>query len=210
MPRDGVSNAAIAEVVAGLAERGLAIVGGFLPAPAIAALRAEALRRDGAGELAAAAIGHAGGRTGRSDIRGDRIRWLDEDDPAPAERSLHEALTRLRAAINRDLLLGLWSFEGHYALYPSGAGYARHRDVFHGQRNAPGERAVSCVLYLNEDWRATDGGALRIHFDDGTARDVLPDGGTLVAFLAADFEHEVLPAARPRLAVTGWFRSRDN
>ena len=209
MPRDGVSDLAIAEVVAGLGERGLAIAGNFLPGRAIAALRAEALRRDADGELAAAGIGRATGRVIRSAIRGDRIRWLDEDNPAPAERPLHAALASLRAAINRDLLLGAWSFEGHYALYPPGAGYARHRDAFREQSNAARARVVSCVLYLNEEWRATDGGALRIHFDDGTARDVLPEGGTLVAFLAADFEHEVLAATRPRLAVTGWFHTRD-
>ena len=69
---------------------------------------------------------------------------------------------------------------------------------------------LSVVLYLNEDWHADDGGALRIHVDDGATRDVLPEGGTLVAFLAADFEHEVLPATRPRLAVSGWFRTRES
>jgi SM-20-related protein len=37
---------------------------------------------------------------------------------------------------------------------------------------------------------------------------VQPEGGTLACFLSADFEHEVLPAARPRLSLTGWFRRR--
>ena len=32
--------------------------------------------------------------------------------------------------------------------------------------------------------------------------------GTFVAFLSADFEHEVLPARRERLALAGWFRRR--
>jgi SM-20-related protein len=50
--------------------------------------------------------------------------------------------------------------------------------------------------------------ALRLHLADGATRDVLPVGGTLVAFLAADFEHEVLPATRQRLALARWFRRR--
>ena len=206
--RDAASSAAIAEVVAGLGERGLAIVRDFLPPRAIAALRSEALRRDAARELVAAGVGRAAERAIRSDVRGDRIRWLDEQNPAPAERALHDALAALRGAINRELLLGLWEFEGHYALYPPGVGYARHRDSFRGQGNYSGERVVSCVLYLNEDWQASDGGALRICVADDAMRDVLPEGATLVAFLAAEFEHEVLPAIRPRLAVTGWFRTR--
>ena len=40
------------------------------------------------------------------------------------------------------------------------------------------------------------------------AIDVQPLGGTLVCFLAERFEHEVLPARRERLSVTGWFRAR--
>lgn len=206
--RDSASGAAIGEVVAGLRQRGLAIVRDFLPPRAIAALRSEALRCDAAGGLAAAGVGRAAERAVRGGIRGDRVRWLDEQNPAPAERVLHDALAALRGAINRGLLLGLWEFEGHYALYPPGAGYARHRDSFHGQGNCPGERVVSCVLYLNEYWQASDGGALRIYVADDATRDVLPEGATLVAFLAAEFEHEVLPATRPRLAVTGWFRTR--
>jgi SM-20-related protein len=34
---------------------------------------------------------------------------------------------------------------------------------------------------------------------------VLPEGGTLVCFLSDRFHHEVLPARRERLSVTGWF-----
>jgi uncharacterized membrane protein len=69
-------------------------------------------------------------------------------------------------------------------------------------------RVLSCVLYLNIGWSAQDGGTLRIHLDDGQRYDVLPIGGTLVCFLSERFEHEVLPAKRDRVALTGWFRQR--
>jgi SM-20-related protein len=98
----------------------------------------------------------------------------------------------------------LFAFEGHYALYPPGAFYRRHRDRF---RDDDG-RVLSCVLYLNQDWDAGDGGTLRIHLDGGDTRDVLPAGGTFACFLADRFEHEVLPATRERLAISGWFRRR--
>lgn len=196
-------------LVAQLAGQGFAVVPDFLPPPAIAALRREALRRDAAGELVAAGVGRPSERAVRDDIRGDRIAWLEDDRPAPAEAPLQRALAALCDAVNSALWLGLWRFEGHYAIYPPGAFYARHRDRFRASSGTSGERVLSCVVYLNERWASDDGGALRLHFADGATRDVLPVGGTLVAFLAADFEHEVLPATRPRLAVTGWFRTRD-
>ena len=78
------------------------------------------------------------------------------------------------------------------------------RRTFRG--SAPfGVRVVSCVLYLNDGWKASDGGALRIYCDDDV-REVMPVGGTLVCFLSERFEHEVLPATRERLSITGWFR----
>lgn len=198
----------IAKVVAAIADSRIAAVRDFLPPEALAALRTEALRRDAAGQLARAGIGRGGARTERADIRGDRILWLEAGFPAPCEMPWIAALEALAAALNRDLMLGLWSYEGHYALYPPGASYARHRDRFADDTAAGGERIVSCILYLNPDWSAGDGGALRIHLDDGGHRDVFPEEGTLVAFLAAQFEHEVLPATRPRLAVSGWLRGR--
>jgi SM-20-related protein len=194
---------AIARVCAAIGEHGCAVEAAFLSNATIAALRAGARRRDAAGEFRAAGIGRTGARAERGDIRGDRILWLDEHSPAAAELPLWQALAALRSALNQTLFLGLFSFEGHYALYPAGAQYRRHRDRFRDDD----ARIVSCVLYLNEDWTARDGGTLRMHLDDG-ARDIVPLGGTLVCFLAERFEHEVLPARRERLAVTGWFHRR--
>jgi SM-20-related protein len=66
---------------------------------------------------------------------------------------------------------------------------------------------LSLVLYLNPGWRAAVGGALRLERPAG-AREVLPESGTLVAFLSDRVAHEVLPAARPRWSVAAWFRRR--
>jgi len=64
------------------------------------------------------------------------------------------------------------------------------------------------VCYLNDAWRAEHGGALRIELADGREHDVLPQAGTLVVFMSADFPHEVLAASRERLSITGWYRRR--
>jgi SM-20-related protein len=105
------------------------------------------------------------------------------------------------------LYLGLFNFEGHLARYPAGAFYRRHLDQFRGVEL----RALTCILYLNPDWQPADGGILRIFTDPGRpehAEEVAPRGGTLVTFLSARFEHEVRPAARERLSLTGWFKRR--
>ena len=197
-------DAALASLVEQVAAEGCATVPGLASAELAAALAAEARRRKVAGDFRAAGIGRGADRVERREIRGDSLLWLDEQTLAPPERSLWDLLEKLRIEINRTTFLGLFSFEGHYALYPPGAFYRRHRDRFRDDA----ARVLSCVLYLNEAWSPTDGGALRIHFPGGGARDVLPVAGTLVAFLAERYEHEVLPANRERLSIAGWFRRR--
>jgi SM-20-related protein len=195
---------AIERVCAAIADEGLCVVPDFLSECAIAALAADARRRDDAGLLRAAGVGRGAQRIERMQTRGDRIAWIDDADPTPAWQDARAALESLRCALNASLFMGLVDFEAHYALYPAGAIYARHRDRFRDDD----ARVISCVLYLNECWQPGDGGALRIHLAGGAWRDVLPVAGTLVVFLSEAFVHEVLPAKRDRVALTGWFRRR--
>ena len=189
----------IAAGVGDVGDVGFAVMPGLVDVLTLAALRGVLAQRDAEGELAAASIGNAATRSGTA-VRGDRTAWLDEDSASAAEDQFRALVEVLRLALNESLYLGLMRFEGHYALYPTGATYARHLDRFADDDR----RVVSLVLYLNDAWQPTDGGALRLHLPDGGVRDVLPVGGTVLAFLSADFPHEVLPATRPRLALTGW------
>ena len=191
-------------LIGGIAERGYAVVPGAAPRPLVRALRERAREVHALGGFTQARVGRAEGRAQRQDIRGDRIAWLDPSAPAPAEASLFAWLEQLRTACNRELMLGLAEIEAHYAIYAPGASYARHRDRFRDDD----ARVLSCVLYLNENWRAGDGGALQLFPPDAAPLTVHPQGGTLVAFLSADFDHEVLPAKRERMALTGWYRRR--
>ena len=109
-------------------------------------------------------------------------------------------LDTLRRDLNRLLYLGLDDCEAHYAGYPPGGGYARHRDRFRDSD----ARVVTLVSYLNEDWREDDGGHLRLWLEDGTVTTLLPAGGS-VCFLS-ELEHEVLPARRERFSIAAWFR----
>ena len=189
--------------VSALTQRGWQIWPDFLPATATAALAADCRWRDEAGELHDATTGRSAVRTA-STLRGDRTRWFDETALTPAQSVYWSAMQTLRHELNRRLLLGLEMLEAHYALYPAGAGYARHRDRFRDND----ARVLSSVLYLNADWHPDDGGALRLHLPDGP-HDIIPTGGTLALFLSADIEHEVLPARRERLSIAGWFRRRE-
>ena len=200
----GNRDARVAGLASAIESDGVAVVPAFMDAALVAALRARLLALDATGALAPAAVGRAAGRHADATVRADRTRWLADAPADPAERALHDALDAVRLALNRRLMLGLFSFEVHYALYPPGGGYARHRDRFRDDD----ARVLSCVLYLNDAWRESDGGALRIHRDAVPPLDVLPHGGTLVAFLSERFDHEVLAASRERLSVTGWFRRR--
>lgn len=184
---------------------GYAVVQAFLDPEAIDALARECRARDAEGKLARAAVGRGSARTVRDTVRGDRTQWFDEDVLTPAQSAYWSAMQVLRVDLNRALMLGLDELEAHFALYEPGARYARHRDRFRDDD----ARVLSSVLYLNTDWREDDGGPLRLYLStSGDHLDVLPHAGTLVLFLSADFEHEVLPATRDRLSIAGWFRRR--
>ncbi|WP_136478859.1 2OG-Fe(II) oxygenase [Pseudomonas sp. DG56-2] len=178
----------------------------FLPASLTLALAAECRARAAEGELAPAAVGRGATQEVREGIRGDHIQWLEPGQAESCDQYL-ELMDGLREALNRGLFLGLEDFECHFALYPPGAFYRKHLDRFRDDDR----RTVSAVIYLNaEDWTPDDGGQLRMSLKGGEEHDVQPIGGCLVVFLSGDIPHEVLPARRERLSVTGWFRRRGN
>jgi SM-20-related protein len=186
-----------------LAARGFGVVDDFVDTELLAELRARCLALHARGALRAARIGRGAHERLAPEVRGDFISWLTEPE-LDAEQKLLRQLDELRIALNRALMTGLEDFQGHFALYPSGAAYARHFDRLIGSD----VRAISAALYLNDEWAEDDGGKLRIYTGGGASEDVLPQGGRLVAFVSERFEHEVLPAQRERLSFTGWYRRR--
>lgn len=189
-----------AALAAALDAHDACLVRDLTDADATSALRADALRLHRAGALGAASVGRGADRSLRAEIRGDRTLWLDDPRCAPVAGAYLGALQVVRAALNRTLYLGLPSQEAHYALYPPGVGYARHRDRFRDSD----ARVVSLVTYLNPEWGEADGGQLRLHLAHGPV-DIAPLAGTTVCFLS-EVEHEVLPAQRQRLSIAAWLR----
>jgi SM-20-related protein len=190
-------------LIAQLAARGFGVVDDFVGPELLAELRARCLALHARGALRPARIGRGANERFAPEVRGDFISWLSEPE-LDAEQKLLRRLDELRIALNRELMTGLEDFQGHFALYPSGAAYSRHIDRLAGTD----VRAISMVLYLNDDWAVEEGGVLRIYTGGGASEDVLPLGARLVAFQSERFEHEVLPAQRERLSFTGWYRRR--
>jgi SM-20-related protein len=190
-----------------LADRGWDVMPEFLSPRLVRELRAEAERLWEEGGFHPAGVGRGAEAQVRSEVRTDRVNWLDPHTGSAAQRRYLHVLEELRQAINRELFLGLFDYEGHLAIYPPGGYYRRHLDQFRGI----GLRTVSCILYLNRDWTDADAGQLRLYTDPNEPshyEEILPLGGQLVTFLSARFSHEVLPARRPRISLTGWFRRR--
>jgi SM-20-related protein len=139
-----------------------------------------------------------------SALRGDSTHWFVDGAMSAPQQAFADRIDALRIALNRELMLGLVDCESHYAVYRPGAGYARHLD----RLRHSDARVLSAVFYLNQGWQEADGGALRLYLPDGSSRDIYPHAGTLLLFLSATFEHEVLPATRDRMSIACWMRQR--
>lgn len=193
---DEFSNAASA-----LAADGWCVLSNLLEPAQTRALTDECAAMHEAGQLQPARIG---ADRVASALRGDSTHWFDSGAMTVAQRAFSDRIDALRIALNRELMLGLVDCESHYAVYRPGAGYARHLDCLRDND----ARVLSAVFYLNQAWRESDGGALRLYLADGSSRDILPQAGNLLLFLSAQFEHEVLPATRNRMSIACWMRQR--
>lgn len=138
-------------------------------------------------------------------IRSDVISWFDGNTLSPSQSEFLRITEQLQSAINKRFFLGLFEFEVHFALYAPNAFYKRHLDQHKNQDT----RVVTIISYLNENWEDDDGGELKVYLKNNKSLLVKPKAGTLVCFMSADFEHEVLPAKRERASLTGWFRKRE-
>lgn len=198
----------IQNVVQGLAENGWAVLPSFLDAEQARALAAESLAALREGQFRQAGIGRGDELQLRQDIRNDHVLWLSHETESPAVQHWLGIVEQIRLALNQQLYLGLFEYEGHFAHYPPGGFYKPHLD----RHRDSDQRLVTLILYLNDGWTPDAGGQLRLWTTPGKATGphqiIDPKLGTLVCFLAGDYWHEVLPSQQPRLSITGWLRCR--
>ncbi len=199
----------LAHAIEAIATQGYVIIDDFLLPEEIATL-AEIIKNKWLdGQMVSAKTGKSGLKN--QDIRSDYIAWLEEEDTTPAVQAYFRKMEMLRLMLNTQLFMNVQELETHVALYPVGGRYQKHLDQFsHGSSDNIQHRQLSAVLYLNQNWQKHHGGALKLYLDEGNAIEVLPNAGRIVLFLSAKFWHEVLPANRERISLTGWFRTRNH
>lgn len=156
------------------------------------------------GILNQAGVGRKEGFHIEQSIRSDEISWFEETNLNEAQKKYLTITKKIQDEINQRFYLGLFDFEVHFALYSPNAFYKRHLDQHKNQDT----RVLTLITYLNEGWNKEDGGELQLYLKNGQTISILPNAGTIVCFLSAEFEHEVLPAKRERASLTGWFRKR--
>jgi SM-20-related protein len=185
------------DIADGLAERGYACIDDFLTLSEVNAILASDEFRSGLLHFKRAGTGRD--KLIHENVRGDYIQWIDSRK-APEELVRYFAkLNGLITYLNHSLFLSLKDYEVHRTIYPAGSYYARHLDQF----KAADHRKLSVICYLNIGWKEELGGQLRMHLPEGP-RDFYPVAGRLICFRSDQVEHEVVPALRDRLSLTGW------
>ncbi len=181
----------------GIAENGYAIIDNFLSPDEVAAILDEF--KTGLLQFKKAGIGHKQEKQINEGIRGDYIQWIDRTTATQPLQTYIHRLNELITFVNQALYLSLKDFEIHSTIYPVGTYYKRHLDQF----KKDDHRKLSVICYLNKHWKESEGGQLRIYASDAE-HDIMPLAGRLVCFRSDLLEHEVLPATRERLSITGW------
>lgn len=173
------------------------------------ALRNYAISQNYSKDFHEAAIGNYANEKVIKSIRGDKIRWIDENNKNIVEEIFFKKVNNFIQYLNRTCYMGIEEKEFHYVIYPEGTLYQRHVDAFKNDDR----RTLSMVFYLNdEDWKDEYGGQLALYFpkDDGTEEmlDILPVAGRLAIFDSKTIPHEVKLVKKPRYSITGWLKTR--
>lgn len=157
-----------------------------------------------------------------NDIRGDHICWVTPD--LCKEKGL-----KTLPVFTQRMIKACAPLKGPLGLRPEysvqlgvyggrGEGYRKHKDAFPKSIAAtsataasePLQRQLTCLFYLN-DPASIQGGSLRVYDPFSSTApsscpflDIAPLAGRLVVFNSTLVEHQVLPAFKPRVALTFW------
>lgn len=194
-----ILSASFNQIADDLAESGYAVSEGFLTSQEIDSILRLDEFKEGLLHFRKAGIGKQQEKQINESIRGDFIQWIDKVNASQPIKVYLDKVQSLIAALNQSLFLSLKDYEVHMTIYPAGSFYKRHLDQF----KVDDHRKLSIILYLNINWKKEQGGQLRMHLPSGS-KDIFPEAGRLVCFRSDTIEHEVLPASRDRLSLTGW------
>jgi SM-20-related protein len=204
-PKFKISEQLLTELSTALQTQGWFTSSQLVPSPICHQLLKQLQKHHEAKTLKKAGIGQGSLQQVLSGVRGDFIRWLDEQSPTALESDFFTWLESLKNSLNEQLYLGLQSSEVHYVVYPPSSGYDKHLDVF----KSDSRRLLSFVLYLNEKWLEEWGGELLIFKEDDPNHleiKILPLFSQCAIFLSGKIYHQVNFTTRTRFSVTGWLK----
>ncbi|KTD70147.1 2OG-Fe(II) oxygenase [Legionella steelei] len=194
------------QLIHNLCTQGFYIIDGFLEPSQCQSLRATAQELYELGLFRGAKIGLKLDLHKNDVIRADEILWLDEHETNPSIQVFLKQMQHLAHLFNQSLFLGLHEFETHFAAYQPGTYYKKHVDQFAAQKT----RKISCVYYLNKNWKAEYGGELKLYTTDGQLiENVLPLENRFICF-NSELPHEVCVTHQPRYSITGWMKTRSH
>src|SRR5690606_24714441 len=159
----------ISEVI----DRNYGMCDDFMGGNLLDGLRANLLNFHEGGMMHPAGVGRHFDFTKNLEVRGDVIRWIEEDSTDPFERKLMDKISHFIRHLNTTCYTHLNQMEFHYAFYESGSFYKRHLDEVKSHRG----RKFSLVIYLKEHWEESDGGDLRLSLDGEGGDNVFRVGG---------------------------------
>ena len=164
-------------------------------------LKANLLILNNNNQLKKAKIGNQNKQNLNSEIRNDKILWLDKSNNNVFEKQFFEQIDLFVKYLNESCFAGINGYEFHYTIYESGSFYRKHLDQFHDDAS----RQFSMICYLNADWILGNGGELLIH-QVGNNFSISPNQGKTVFFKSNELVHEVLETNVQRLSITGWLK----
>lgn len=144
-------------------------------------------------------VGQGPKKTRHLAVRGDQIRWIADWSHPPLDK-VESLFKDIQKQLCSFLFLPIKRFESHYAYYPLGTHYLRHKD----RHKWNPSRIISCVIYLSP-WPDQGGGELVLYPDNTAPVVIEPRAGRMVLFLS-ELEHEVRPTHAERWSLTAWFR----
>lgn len=205
---DFVENPLYERIIEDIASQKYSIVEDFFTADEVHVLKQTLFKKYKEDTFKKAAIGNHFNESIIKSIRGDVILWMDEAKANASEHLFFDKINHLVNYLNKTCFLGILHKEFHYAIYPIGTFYKRHRDTFKNDDR----RKLSFVCYLNEDgWLPENGGELVLYLDKNgqeTEKVIYPFPGRVVIFESQLIEHEVKPVNKERLSITGWLKTR--
>ena len=185
-------------LINGYIENKVGVAEFFIPDILATQLRKHLLDLQSLNELQSAGTGNQKIALQDKSIRGDLIYWLDRKHNNFSENAFLDLIDQFILHLNRTCYTGITGYEFHYALYPAGSFYIKHKDQFRDTA----QRQYTMIFYLNEDWISKDGGQLCIHHYAHT-ENIDPLSGRCVFFKSSELEHEVLLAHKARMSITG-------